>query len=244
MNARLQLENIQYAAGNRTILDISQLSIEEGEMIGIMGPNGAGKSTLLKILSLLDAPSNGRILYHGKEISPLHIPLELRRKFAIALQQSLLLNTTVFQNVAIGLKLRKLPKKEIKEKVDYWLEKFHILHLAKKHAYHLSGGEAQRVNLARAMVLKPEVLFLDEPFSALDFPTKVQLLKELKEILKHTNTTTVFVSHDLLEVKYLTDRLVILMNGEIKQIGKTIEVIQSPNDLTAPFINEFNSFIQ
>jgi len=94
------------------------------------------------------------------------------------------------------------------------------------------------------MVLEPEVLFLDEPFSALDFPTKVELLKELKEILNITNTTTVFVSHDLLEIKYLTDRLAILMNGEIQQVGKTEDVIEHPNKMTAAFINQWKEFIQ
>ena len=160
------------------------------------------------------------------------------------MQQASLLNTSVYQNVAIGLKVRKVPKKLIKEKVDYWLDVFKISHLAKKHAYHLSGGEAQRVNLARALILDPEVLFLDEPFAALDFPTKIQLLKELKEILKKTNTTTVFVSHDLLEVKFLTDKLAILMEGEIRQTGETKAVIESPNEKTAPFIREWNDFIK
>ncbi|WP_077214684.1 ABC transporter ATP-binding protein [Bacillus dakarensis] len=244
MNPLLELKNVGYTAQGRDILNIPNLLIKQKEIIGIMGPNGAGKSTLLKVLSLLDAPSTGSIYFKEKEIDVLHLSIDMRRKFAIALQQSLLLNTTVFQNVAIGLKLRKLPKKRIKEEVQHWLEMFKIEHLAKKHAYYLSGGEAQRVNLARAMALKPEVLFLDEPFSALDFPTKVQLLKELKEILHSTETTTVFVSHDLLEIKFLTDRLAILMNGEVRQIGNTSEVIEFPNETTAGFIGEWNSFIK
>lgn len=244
MSTLLKLEKITYAVHQKTILSIPSFSIMEDEIVGIMGPNGAGKSTLLKLLSLLDTPSEGELYFKDTAHSTQNIPIEMRRKFAIALQQSLLLNTTVYQNVALGLKIRKQPKKVIKEKVEHWLEKFNISHLAKKHAFHLSGGEAQRVNLARAMVLEPEVLFLDEPFSALDFPTKVQLLKELKEILKATHTTTVFVSHDLLEIKYLTDRLAILIDGEIKQLGPTQEVIDNPNDSTAPFIQEWSAFIK
>ncbi|TKC15377.1 ABC transporter ATP-binding protein [Robertmurraya kyonggiensis] len=243
MSTLLKLENMTYAVQDRTILRVPSLSIEEGEIIGIMGPNGAGKSTLLKLLSLLDSPSEGTLFFKETKLSAHKVTIEMKRKFAIALQQSLLLNTSVYQNVALGLKIRKLPKQEINAKVEYWLDKFNISHLAKKHAYHLSGGEAQRVNLARAMVLEPEVLFLDEPFSALDFPTKVQLLKELKEILKTTETTTVFVSHDLLEIKYLTDRLALLMNGEIKQLGNTLDVIEQPNESTAPFIQEWKEFI-
>jgi tungstate transport system ATP-binding protein len=244
MKTLLKVDNITYAVRDKTLLSIPSFSIMEDEIVGIMGPNGAGKSTLLKLLSLLASPTSGHIYFDDTDLSSQTVSIEMRRKFAIALQQSLLLNTTVYQNVALGLKIRKLPKKVMKEKVEFWLEKFNISHLARKHAFHLSGGEAQRVNLARAMVLEPEVLFLDEPFSALDFPTKVQLLKELKEILKATHTTTVFVSHDLLEIKYLTDRLAILMNGEIKQLGLTQEVIENPNPQTAPFIQEWSTFIK
>lgn len=244
MSPLLKMENVVYKINKRTVLNIKEFSVEENDIMGIMGPNGAGKSTLLKLLSLLDFPNEGRIEYRQKRIEAGNITINLRRKFAIAMQQASLLNTSVYQNVAIGLKVRKVPKKLIKEKVDYWLDVFKISHLAKKHAYHLSGGEAQRVNLARALILDPEVLFLDEPFAALDFPTKIQLLKELKEILKKTNTTTVFVSHDLLEVKFLTDKLAILMEGEIRQTGETKAVIESPNEKTAPFIREWNDFIK
>lgn len=244
MTSLMRLDNIKYTAADKTLLSIPELTIHQNEILGIMGPNGAGKSTMLKLLALLEAPSEGRLFFKDEVLSSQQVSIEMRRKFAIAMQQSLLLNTTVFKNVAVGLNIRKLPKKVVKDKVHHWLETFNIPHLAHKHAYHLSGGEAQRVNLARALALEPEVLFLDEPFSALDFPTKVQLLKELKEILTSTGTTTVFVSHDLLEIKYLTDRLGILMNGEIKQIGETMEVIENPNQSTAPFINEWNSFIQ
>jgi tungstate transport system ATP-binding protein len=235
----LQLKNIKYIVHEQTILNIPELSLNKGTIMGVMGPNGAGKSTLLKIMAMLEEPNEGQINYHGTTVSPRTFSLEQRRNFAIAMQQSLLLNTSVYQNVAIGLKLRNLPSKVIKERVDFWLEKFRIAHLAKKHAAYLSGGEAQRVNLARAMVLEPEVLFLDEPFSALDFPTKVKLLKDMKEIIQLTNTTTFFISHDMLETKYLTDTLLILQNGEVKQIGTTNEVIANPNEATAEFLNEW-----
>lgn len=158
------------------------------------------------------------------------------------MQQSLLLNTSVYQNIALGLKIRKVPKKIIKDKVQYWMEKFNIPHLAGKHASQLSGGEAQRVNLARAMILEPELLCLDEPFSALDFPTKIGLLKDFKAILSTSSTTTVFVSHDLAEVKYLTNELHLIMNGEIKQSGGTLDVIENPNESVMSFINEWKAF--
>jgi tungstate transport system ATP-binding protein len=242
MTSLITMENIEIKAGNKPILSVPSFELLQGEVLGVMGPNGAGKSTLLKTLALLDRPGTGSVFFQGQKVGDV-LALEVRRKFAVALQQSLLFDTNVYHNIAIGLKLRNRPRKEIKEKVAYWLEVFKISHLAKKHAYHLSGGEAQRVNLARAMILEPEVLFLDEPFSALDFPTKVQLLKDMKNVVKNTRTTTVFISHDLVEIKYFTQRLIILMDGEIKQSGPTAEVLSSPNEAAAGFIGEWKELL-
>lgn len=236
------LENIEIKARDKKILSIPSFDLHEGEILGVMGPNGAGKSTLLKILALLEPPDSGSISFQGQTVSD-SSALIMRRKIAVALQQSLLLDTSVYQNVAVGLKIRNRPRKEIKEQVAYWLDVFKIGHLAKKHAYHLSGGEAQRVNLARAMILRPQVLFLDEPFSALDFPTKVQLLKDIKNVVEETNTTTIFISHDLMEIKYFTNRLAILIGGEIKQYGPTEEVLSFPNSASSTFIGEWNHLL-
>ncbi|WLR55679.1 ABC transporter ATP-binding protein [Mesobacillus subterraneus] len=238
----ITVENLEVRAGKKILLSIPHFEIKEGEVLGIMGPNGSGKSTFIKALALLEKPAEGSIFLSGKDITN-ELTLDMRRRFAVAMQQPLLLDTTVFQNVAVGLKLRKLPRQEVKQKVAYWLDKFQISHLTKKHAAHLSGGEAQRVNLARAMVLEPEVLFLDEPFSALDFPTKVQLLKDIRTIIQQTNTTTVFVSHDLMELKYLAGTLAILMDGKLKQTGPTEEVLSSPNASASTFINEWKSLL-
>lgn len=243
MNPLIELKNITYKANNRTILNVPEFAIQPGEFLGIMGPNGAGKSTLLKLLSFLDNPSSGEILFKNHVISAGGgVPLEMRRKFSIALQQSLLLDGTVFYNIAIGLTLRKVPKPIIKEKVAHWLELFGISHLAKKNALFLSGGEAQRVNLARAMIIEPEILFLDEPFSALDFPTKIKLMEDFKQIISDTNTTAVFVSHDLMEIHFLTNRLAIIVDGEIKQSGPTPLVLEHPNTSTQSFLNEWKKF--
>lgn len=235
----LQLQNVKVVANKQTLLKIADFSLEQGDVVGVIGPNGAGKSTLLNILSFLQAPTEGEVYYKGEVMNADQLPLEIRRKFAVALQQSLLFDTNVFSNVAIGLKLRKVSKKEISERVTYWLEKFNISHLAKKNAHSLSGGEAQRVNLARALILEPEVLYLDEPFSALDFPTKADLIQDLKVILQGTNTTTFFVSHDLLEIKHLTKNLLVIIDGEIKQFGETKVVIHEPNEFAAPFLSKW-----
>jgi tungstate transport system ATP-binding protein len=242
MSPLIELKNITFNAHDRTVLTIPDFHIHEGEFLGIMGPNGAGKSTLLKVLAFLERQTRGDILYRGQVIPKGNVPLELRRKFSIALQQTLLLDGTVFQNIAIGLTLRKVPKSIIKEKVAHWMEVFGITHLAKKNALYLSGGEAQRVNLARAMIVEPEILFLDEPFSALDFPTKIKLMEDFKRIIEEANTTAVFVSHDLMEIHYLTNQLAIIVNGEVKQTGPTSRVLDQPNAATSPFLNEWKKF--
>lgn len=235
----IKLNDIIFQVNDRRILSVDELIVDQGDILGIMGPNGAGKSTLVKIMALLDKPTSGKITIHNEPIDLNRVPLQLRRKFSIALQQSLLLDTTVFQNVAVGLKLRNTNKKTIEEKVNYWLEMFQISHLANKHSGNLSGGEAQRVNLARAMVLDPEVIFLDEPFSALDYPTKIQLLNDMKEIVNKLNMTTVFISHDLTEIQYLTKQMIVIMDGEIAQAGLTKDIIENPNELTKPFLQRF-----
>ncbi len=236
------LENINIRTRDRSILSIPRFELFPGEALGVMGPNGAGKSTLLKTMALLNLPGEGTVFYRGKKVTD-HSVLDVRRRFAVALQQSLLLDMAVHQNIAIGLKLRHRSRREIKMKVEHWMEVFKISHLARKQALHLSGGEAQRVNLARAMILEPEVLFLDEPFSALDFPTKVQLLKDIKQVVSKTNTTTVFISHDLTEIKYFTQRMAIIMGGEIKQAGSTAEVLSEPNADAASFIGEWSGLL-
>lgn len=242
MNPLIELKDITFKAHTKTILDIPEFQIYDGEFLGIMGPNGAGKSTLLKLAAFLEQPTSGDILYRGEIIPNGNAPLDLRRKFSIALQQSLLLDGTVFHNIAIGLTLRKVSKSIIKEKVAHWMELFGISHLAKKNALYLSGGEAQRVNLARAMIVEPEVLFLDEPFSALDFPTKIKLMEDFKGIIETAQTTAVFVSHDLMEINYLTNRLAIIVNGEVKQSGPTPQVLEHPNASTQSFLNEWKKF--
>lgn len=238
----IEVRQLTYQVQQKNILNIAHFQISAGEFLGIMGPNGAGKSTMLKLISFLAERTSGEILYRGHSIPKGNVPLEVRRKFSVALQQSLLLDGTVFHNIAIGLKLRNVPKQIIKEKVAHWMDMFGISHLAKKNALYLSGGEAQRVNLARAMIVEPEVLFLDEPFSALDFPTKIKLMEDFKQIMKESKTTTVFVSHDLMEINFLTNRLSIMVDGEVMQTGPTPLVLEHPNASTQSFLNEWKKF--
>lgn len=227
---------------SKSILRVDELRLAEGGIAGVIGPNGAGKTTLLKIMAFLEPPTAGTLTYRGQAVDLRAVPLHIRRSMATVFQQSLLLDMSVRQNVALGLAFRGVAKKERYELVDEWLHRFHVDHLAHRHAHTLSGGEAQRVSLARALVLKPDILFLDEPFAALDFPTKVALMEDLKKALQGTGTTTLFVSHDLMEVRFMTDRLIVMVGGEVAQTGTTAEVIQHPNELTRPFLDRWRTF--
>lgn len=208
----LRAENITWEQGGKTILKGISLHLKQGEWTGLAGPNGAGKSSLLKILAFLEQPTGGRLFFQGELIEG-RMPLALRRHLAVVFQDSLLLNTSVYENVAVGLKIRSLPKAVIKERVETWLERFGVLQLLKQPARSLSGGEAQRVNLARAFALEPDVLFLDEPFSALDAPTKAHLLQDLADASKESGVSALMVSHDFRELARLTQRTLIIKDG-------------------------------
>lgn len=223
----LKAEHISWIKDKKNILDGIDLKLAKGEKVGIIGPNGSGKSSLLKILSFLETPTSGNLWFQGRPV-PKQVPLDVRRKIAVVFQESLLLDTTVYANVASGLKIRGFEKAEIHCRVEQWLERFGILHLAKQQARSLSGGEAQRVSLTRAFVLEPDIIFLDEPFSALDAPMKEALVKDLTVIFAETGTTTVLVSHDFQDIERLTERTVIMLNGKIAAEGTAIELLNLP----------------
>lgn len=234
----LQAEELQVCKGERTILQVPQLQIVAGEIVGVVGPNGAGKSTLIKALALLDPPTTGRILLDNRQVWPGQVSLAERRELALVFQQPLMLDGTVAQNVGLPLKMRHISRKEREDQVQYWLEQFGVAHLAMRHARTLSGGEAQRVSLARAMVYQPKLLFLDEPFSALDLPTRRSILRDFQRILKETKTTTLFISHDYAEIQYLCDSMVLLYHGTCW--GK--ESVHSPIHDQLP--EAFSSFLK
>jgi len=231
----LQARDITWIIRDKTILNKINLEMRKGECLGLVGPNGSGKSSLLKILSFLESPSGGKIIFENQEM-PSKIPLSVRRKIAIVFQESLLLNMNVFQNVAVGLKMRKLSKEQIRLKVNYWLDAFGISHLSKQHAWSLSGGEAQRVSLARAFALDPQILFLDEPFSALDAPTTEDLLGDLRKVFDSTGVTTLIISHNIRDINRLANRMLVILNGEIKASGTKDDIFDQSH---APDVNRF-----
>lgn len=231
------VENLRVEASGSPILSIPFLEIRRGEVLALLGPNGAGKSTLLQTLACLRTPVSGTLQFDEQAIDLYIPPLALRRRLAVVFQEPLLFDTTVEENVASGLKLRGVSKSVIRERIPSWLDRLGIRHLAHRQARTLSGGEAQRTSLARAFVLDPDLLLLDEPFSALDAPTREALIETFHRLQRQTQVTTLFVSHDRLEALRLGDRIAVLYRGDLLQIGPPEEVFSQPvNETVASFV--------
>ena len=226
----LEIKDLEVKRGGAIVLGITSLSIQRGEVLSLIGPNGAGKTTLLQTLSYLLKPFQGEIFFNGERINSHRSVFEYRRKLAMVFQEPLLFDTTVFNNVASGLKIRGMGKGEIRAKVMEQLERFGISHLSDRSAKTLSGGEAQRTSLARAFTLRPEILLLDEPFGSLDPPTRDSLIEDLEHILQQIQTTAIFATHDRMEALRLSDRIAVMNAGKILQIGSPSEVMNQPVD--------------
>ncbi|MBA4383149.1 MAG: ABC transporter ATP-binding protein [Anaerolinea sp.] len=226
MTTLLELHNIIVQADKKRILEVAELTVIKGEVLVLLGPNGAGKSTLLQVAAGLKKPTSGYVYFSNQDKLS---DLEFRRKVSTVFQSPLLLNDTVENNIASGLKFRGLHKKEIFKSAQYWMEQLHILPIAKRQAKVLSGGEAQRVSLARAFCLETELILMDEPFSALDNPTRQGLLDDLRNIFTKTNQTCIYVTHDLEEALSIGDRVAVLLNGKIHQLSQTQEVFSHPS---------------
>lgn len=234
----IQIRNLLIQRNGLDVLCVDDLEIQRGETLAVVGPNGAGKTTLLLALAHLLRPSRGEIMYDGKSLMQLD-ELEYRRKISFVFQAPLLMDMTVEQNVALGLKFRGVSKEETRERVNKWIKALGIESLAKRRASQLSGGEAQRVSLARAFVLEPELLLLDEPFAALDPPTHAKLLGDLSDILKRDHKTAVFVTHNLNEAAKLSHRIAVMVGGVLRQVGTAKQIKSGPADETVKaFLHE------
>jgi len=225
---RIGLRGVKVEKGRRTVLDVESLDVRAGEVLAVVGPNGAGKSTLISVLGLLEKPKRGEVFFAGEPVSGDF--LAYRRRMAVVFQEPLLLDASVESNVGTGLALRGASRDERRARVQAWLARFGIEALAGRSARTLSGGEAQRVSLARALVLEPEVLLLDEPFAGLDAPTRQSLIDDLARVLGETGAATVFVTHDRDEALRLGDRLAVLMDGRVRQEGTPQEIFAGPAD--------------
>lgn len=229
-NVLLEARNLQVVRGGSVLVDVASFVIEKGDVLAIIGPNGAGKTTLLQALARLSKPFEGTIFFEGLEVGRQISGLEYRRRLAMAFQEPLLFDATVYQNVSSGLKIRGMKKAFIRERTEYALELFGISHLADRSARTLSGGEAQRTNIARAFATEPALLFLDEPFNALDQPSHEALVKDLRSIVKETGVTLAFVTHNRFEALQLATTVAAMQKGQITQIGPVEEVMNNPNN--------------
>ena len=223
----LKLRDVLVRYGETVALELDRLDVYAGEVLAIIGPNGSGKSTLLRMMGLLQRPTSGTVLLHDENALTGNT-LQIRRRIATVFQEPLLLNATVHENAALGLKLRGVDRREVARRLEPWLERLGIAHLRGRSARSLSGGEAQRTSIARALVLEPEILLLDEPFAALDPASREALLQDFHSILKESAITAVFVTHDREEAFGLAGRIGVLRQGRLAQVGAREDVFRRP----------------
>ena len=235
--ATLELKNITKRFGDFTAVKDFNLTVEDGEMIALLGGSGCGKTTTLRMIAGFTEPTEGSIFVAGKEMGK--IP-PYKRNVGIFFQNyALFPHMTVFENVAFGLKLQKLPKAEIEQRVSEILSLVKLYGLEKRYPRELSGGQQQRVALARALVTRPSILLLDEPLSSLDAKLRVEMQVEIKRIQKELAITTIIVTHDHEEAVSLADRVIVMNAGQILQVGSPYEIFDKPN---SEFIADFMGF--
>jgi len=225
----ISIKDLLVQRDGRDTLKVDSLNIRQGETLAVVGPNGAGKSTLLLTLARLLKPTRGDILFHSKAQHEWN-DLDYRRRIAFVFQDPLLMDMSVRENIGLGLKFRGMKREEITEKVELWAKAMGVDKLLKRRAGQLSGGEAQRVSLARAFVLDPELLLMDEPFSAVDPQTREQLMQDLSRVLVENHRTTIFVTHNLREAAQFGDRVLVVIDGGLRQAGTPDELKEKPAD--------------
>ncbi|WP_367110397.1 spermidine/putrescine ABC transporter ATP-binding protein PotA [uncultured Psychrobacter sp.] len=240
-NTLLQLKGIKKSYDQTEVLTDINLDIKHGEFITLLGPSGCGKTTLLRLIAGFEQPTAGAIVLDGIQMAGL--PADKRPVNTVFQQYALFPHMSVAQNVAYGLKLKKVPKDEIQKRVQEALNMVQLEHLANRRPQDLSGGQQQRVAIARAVINRPKLLLLDEPLSALDHKLRLQMQSELKRLQRELGITFVFVTHDQEEALSMSDRIAVMKDGRFQQIGTPIEIYETPANLfTAKFIGETNLF--
>ena len=224
--------------GTQVLKDIN-LYVRKKEFVTLLGPSGCGKTTTLRIIGGFEYPTSGEVYFEGKEISAL--PPYKRRVNTVFQKYALFPHLNVRDNIAFGLKLKKVPKKEIDKKVDRMLELVNLKGYGKRHVDQLSGGQQQRIAIARALVNEPEVLLLDEPLGALDLKLRKEMQLELKNMQQQLGITFIYVTHDQEEALTMSDTIVVMRDGKILQIGDPKRIYDEPaNAFVADFIGESN----
>ena len=229
------LEGLAHSYTGRPVLQLDRLGIAAGELLGLVGPTGAGKSTLLRLLAGLEKPTTGQILFGGHRLDAGHLPLDVQRRLTLVFQRPLLLAGTVRANIEYGLRLRRLGRRPAR--VQDALNRFGLAPLADRSPRTLSGGEAQLVARARALVFDPEVLLLDEPTAHLD-PARVALVEEaVADFRRRRGATVVWATHNLFQARRVTDRVALLLDGRLVEVAPTEVFFTAPRDArTAAFV--------
>ena len=244
-NSAVKIENVvkRFGEGNRAVYALADVSLEirDNEFFTLLGPSGCGKTTLLRCIAGFEQPDDGRILLFGDEIDEL--PPNKRPVNTVFQHYALFPHMTVAANVGFGLRMLKRSKHDIEQTVESILKLVHMEQLADRYSTQLSGGQQQRVALARALATQPKVLLLDEPLSALDLKLRQQMRDELKQLQEETGITFIFVTHDQEEALTMSDRVAVMSDGKVQQVGTPTEIYERPNNhFVADFIGESNFF--
>lgn len=239
MSVNIKVENISRVYDKNPALNNINLEIKKGEFVCLLGPSGCGKTTLLRLIAGLDTPTKGKIYINDKDVT---YTSPSKRNFGIVFQSyALFPNLTAFENVAYGLKNRKIPIKVINEKVENLFKMINLTFAKDRYPSELSGGEQQRVALARALAIEPDFLLLDEPLSALDAKVRLKLRREICSIQKELGITTIMVTHDQDEALTMADKIIVMNRATVMQEGSPIEIYQNPrNTFVADFIGAIN----
>lgn len=230
----IQLEHINKNFGNFKASEDINFEIEKGRLVALLGPSGSGKTTILRMIAGLETPDSGNIYIDGKKINDI---APAKRGIGFLFQNYALFRyLTVYQNIAFGLEVQKLPKKEIKERVMELIQLTGLEGLEKRYPHQLSGGQRQRVAFARALAPKPNVLLLDEPFAAIDAKVRIELRSWLREMIYKVGITSIFVTHDQDEAVEVADQIIVTNHGKIEQTGTPKEIYKTPH---TPFVAQF-----
>ncbi|OWW04849.1 ABC transporter [Rhizobium sp. R72] len=237
--ARLTIRGVSKSFGaTHAVRDVS-LDVEDGELVCLLGPSGSGKSTLLRMIGGFEAPTEGNILIDAKDVTS--VPPEKRPTGMVFQSHALWTHMDVFNNIAFGLKLRRLQRSEIRERVEQALALVGLADFGKRMTTQLSGGQQQRVALARSLVLEPKILLLDEPFASLDQHLRERLRQEVRDIQQRLGITTLFVTHGQDEALAIADRIVVMRDGRTEQIGPPDRIYREPEtEFVAGFIGSMN----
>ena len=237
----VSIKNVSKHFGDFTALDDINLTIKQGEFFSLLGPSGCGKTTLLRIIAGFEYPDEGAVLFDDKDVVP--FPPNKRESNTVFQNYALFPHLSVFDNVAFPLKLKKVNKQEIEEKVKHYLHLVQLDDHMYKMPNQLSGGQRQRVAIARALINEPKVLLLDEPLSALDAKLRANLLLDLDTLHDKIGITFIFVTHDQSEALAVSDRIAVMNHGKVLQVGSPFEIYESPaTQFVAQFIGETNVF--